>query len=846
MFIVDPPRRFVMADPMIRRLIVVLTLLATLAVPLADAWAQPTRPAAAPPTAPPAAMSAEQARLALEVLNDPAKRAALIAALQAVAKQAPAKPTKGAAPQPNDAGATQATAPPEEPKPDTKTLIPLAPDGLGAQLLVSASALMTTLGDRLRDALRAVESVPLLYGWAVVMVTSPLARAVLMDATWRVVVALVLACAALYGTHLIIRPVLSRLEQANRRRRRKNHAESEPDRQADEADTPVPTGPVDQVGTARAEAGESEPPRPYRPGGSSAVAALRLLPFLLARFVLELIPVLALLVVGHLVAASSLGGQTTSKLIILAIVDATAASAALIRSAHIVLSPDAEDLAFLDLPHHWSTYLWRWVRRLVIIGVFGYGFGEVGYLLGLSDVAYSAVQKTVGLILVVCIMAIAIRNRRVVRRWIQAPSEAKGLMASIRNHIARSWHWILVFVLAANWLAWAIGARGQAEPALRLVLQTAAILIIARIVQLAAVGLSYRLMHMAGESSSEAGGDLTARLRLYHPPLSAIITAVIYVTAFLVLLQVYGTGGLVWLLSSDLGQRFLSALLMLGITVAIAIMVWEAANLAIHRHLAKLSRDAQTARSARLRTLLPLLRSTLIVVIGVVAGMMILSEIGVNIAPLLAGAGIIGIAIGFGSQRLVQDLITGIFLLLENAMQVGDVVMVGSQAGLVESLSVRTIRLRAEDGSVHVIPFSAVTTVTNLTRDYSRAVLEIGIGYDSDYEKACEIMQEVVRDMRADPQWKSIIQEDLELYGLDQFADSGIIIKGRIKCIPFGRWSVGREFRRRVKVRFEQSGIEIPYPYRKLVISGPTPPEVLAGMAGANLPQPEPKSSAAA
>ena len=170
----------------------------------------------------------------------------------------------------------------------------------------------------------------------------------------------------------------------------------------------------------------------------------------------------------------------------------------------------------------------------------------------------------------------------------------------------------------------------------------------------------------------------------------------------------------------------------------LAVAVWEAVNAAIERHLARLTREAQAARSARLRTLLPLLRTTLSVTILIVAGMMVLSEIGVNIGPLLAGAGIVGVAIGFGSQKLVQDLITGIFLLLENAMQVGDNVTVSGLSGTVENLSVRTIRLRAGDGSVHIIPFSSVTTVTNVNRGLGNASVNVNVAAHEDTDRVCD------------------------------------------------------------------------------------------------------------
>jgi small conductance mechanosensitive channel len=240
-----------------------------------------------------------------------------------------------------------------------------------------------------------------------------------------------------------------------------------------------------------------------------------------------------------------------------------------------------------------------------------------------------------------------------------------------------------------------------------------------------------------------------------------------------------------------------------------AIVVWELVNGAIQRHLRRLERDAQANRAARLRTLLPLLRTTLIVTIAIISGLMVLSELGVNIAPLLAGAGIIGIAVGFGSQRLVQDLITGVFLLLENAMQVGDVVRVGTLVGTVESLSVRTIRLRSEDGAVHVIPFSAVTTVTNMTREFSRTVIQVVVAADENYERVVGILRGVVTEMRTEPAWNGIILDDLEVLGLQDLDNIAMSIRCRIRCTAFGRWSVGREFNRRMKVAFETENVRL-------------------------------------
>ena len=354
----------------------------------------------------------------------------------------------------------------------------------------------------------------------------------------------------------------------------------------------------------------------------------------------------------------------------------------------------------------------------------------------------------------------------------------------------------------------------------------------------ARLGVTVWLRRLRARAPDGPMHSVPARLAAYHPVFRQIARLTIDAVAVLALLQFYGLGGLTWLLTSDVGRRIASGLGTLAVTIGLAFAVWEGANIAIQMHLEGLRREAQAARLARLRTLLPLLRTTLSITIAIVAGLMVLSEIGVNIAPLLAGAGIVGVAIGFGSQKLVQDVITGVFLLLENTVQVGDVVKVGDQSGLVESLSVRTIRLRTEDGSVVVIPFSAVTTVTNMTRDFSRAVIAVNISTTEDVDRVTAAMREIVQEMRADDAWANIILDDLEVWGLDKFSESALLIKCRIMCTPFGRWPVGREFNRRMKLRFAELGIELPGTQTKLILEGPFPALPAPAAPQAVAPQP--------
>jgi moderate conductance mechanosensitive channel len=195
-----------------------------------------------------------------------------------------------------------------------------------------------------------------------------------------------------------------------------------------------------------------------------------------------------------------------------------------------------------------------------------------------------------------------------------------------------------------------------------------------------------------------------------------------------------------------------------------------------------------------------------------------LSELGVNIAPLLAGAGIVGIAIGFGSQKLVQDLITGLFLLLENAMQVGDTVTVSGLSGVVENLSIRTIRLRAGDGSVHIVPFSSVTSVTNTNRGIGNAAISVSVDYNEDVDRVGEVLKEIVAEMRKEPRFKHMIRGDLDLWGVDKLDATMVTIAGQIECTDRGRWPVQREFYRRMKKRFQETGIEIARPPSATVV----------------------------
>ncbi len=212
-------------------------------------------------------------------------------------------------------------------------------------------------------------------------------------------------------------------------------------------------------------------------------------------------------------------------------------------------------------------------------------------------------------------------------------------------------------------------------------------------------------------------------------------------------------------------------------------------------------------RQKRAQTLSQIVRAVATTVLFVLTTMFVLEEVGLNIVPLLTAAGIGGLAIGFGAQNLVRDVIAGFFLLLEDQVRVGDVVKVGDKSGLVEKLGLRVLILRDFDGSVHMIPNGAIATVTNLTKDYSYAVLHIGVSYGVEVDEAVAVLAQVGADLRGDPQFAADLLEDLQVIGIDDFADMQVKLTLRIKTVPSKQWQVSRELRRRIKKAFDEHGI---------------------------------------
>jgi small-conductance mechanosensitive channel len=311
---------------------------------------------------------------------------------------------------------------------------------------------------------------------------------------------------------------------------------------------------------------------------------------------------------------------------------------------------------------------------------------------------------------------------------------------------------------------------------------------------------------------------LQNRLNAFVPRLLKIIRFAIFLVTVLLLLEIWGVLSVLDWLASESGVTLLSSYSSAFLVLVVAFVIWLAVMSWVDLRLQERTGYIVTARE---RTLFQLFRNASTVVIIVMAALLALSEIGVDIGPLIAGAGVVGLAISFGAQTLVKDIITGAFIQIENAINEGDVVTVAGITGTVEGITVRSVRIRDLDGTTHIVPFSSVDMVSNFMRGFSYHVAVIGVAYDTDIAFAKEAMFEAFRRLK-ETEFKPSILGDLEMHGVINFGASSIDIRARIKTMPGDQWSVGRAYNEFVKLVFDERGIEIPFP--QVTYHAATPP----------------------
>lgn len=311
---------------------------------------------------------------------------------------------------------------------------------------------------------------------------------------------------------------------------------------------------------------------------------------------------------------------------------------------------------------------------------------------------------------------------------------------------------------------------------------------------------------------------LRERYRLSHERLRLLIKIQRFFGYTLLLILLFYSLTTVWNLSpgklapgfsfSNMVENYLIVMLI----VIVAANIWEFFNAAMEFQMQR----NQRLQTARAQTFIPIVRNVLMFVVVIMTLLTLMSELGIDIMPLLAGAGVLGIAVGFGAQTLVKDFLTGFTIILEDLLQIGDVVGLADRVGVVERITIRKIQLRALDGTVHTVPFSEISIVDNLTKHYAYYLMDIGVAYREDIDEVIECLQEIDAGMREEDDYREKILEPIDIMGVDRFADSAVIVRARLKTRGSDKWSVGREFNHRMKKAFDQRGIEIPFPHQTL------------------------------
>ncbi len=246
------------------------------------------------------------------------------------------------------------------------------------------------------------------------------------------------------------------------------------------------------------------------------------------------------------------------------------------------------------------------------------------------------------------------------------------------------------------------------------------------------------------------------------------------------------------------------------------------------------SRMGEGESEKRANTIISLIRKAVAVVFWLIIGLTLLNELGVQMGPLLASAGVMSLAIGFGAQNLVKDVISGFFLLLEDQVRVGDVALINGTGGLVEKVRFRSIVLRDLQGIVHVFPNGSINTLSNMTYDWSAYVMDIKVAYKEDMDHVMDVMKKVGHELKQDQKFGPLMIADLEVFGVDTFADNGVTVKARLRTKPLKQWDVGREYRRRLKLKFESENIQIPFPHMSVYFGETSKAFAITGESIAN------------
>jgi small conductance mechanosensitive channel len=498
---------------------------------------------------------------------------------------------------------------------------------------------------------------------------------------------------------------------------------------------------------------------------------------------------------------------TTDKRIVLALIEALTISG-VITWLRFVLAPESTLTLDTHQKNRLTNHLLDAALALLIYGTIGVKLLEIE---GVGISVRRMVLSLAYLLAAGLLIAVVARTRHPVRRWIrkQALNNRIPLLKHVQFGLANLWlplaigililsytHWLFTRQEHNGWLILALGGLVVASFVLRYSWH--------------AIDWSiHRLIHMVSRWDEGALG-LTRRAQRYGLIIGMLLKSLTLMLVLISLLSALRLDSFAWL-SGKTTHQLIQRLVSLSAIALIAVAIWEMVNWLLHRSI-RMAAGSEGKNNPRLQTLYRLLRTVLSLALGVLLILMVLSEMGINIAPLLAGAGVIGVAIGFGAQTLVRDLLNGISLLIEDTVQLGDLVELAGQTGTVEDLTLRSLKLRDVNGCILSIPFGSITTIKNWNRDYGHQVLEVGVTHRADLRQVIPILKQVAEEISHDPNLAEQILAPADFWGVDKIDDKLMYLKLRIKTLPMARWAVARAFYERVKLAFDAAGIEMSPP----------------------------------
>ncbi|MDJ0991981.1 MAG: mechanosensitive ion channel [Dinoroseobacter sp.] len=475
------------------------------------------------------------------------------------------------------------------------------------------------------------------------------------------------------------------------------------------------------------------------------------------------------------------------------------------------LSPRSPELRFLPIPDAGAKSL----QTFATISIVFLGYGQLVLAAAVADATSVFVGRAfssfLGIFSVLYVIVVVLVKRHDVARWLRR-NESEGTLDQTMGALAERWHMPVLLYLFVLLLIVSTNTGNVLLPLMTSTLEFLVILFVGYTAASMAQTASMRRLRLPAIVTSNLP-MLETRLNQLVPAFFTIVRIVILIAVLVFLVGSFAFFEPVRIFSTTAGSAFLSGLVGVVVVGLIAVLIYLSLASWVDYKLNPFVGEAPTPRMI---TLLTLMRNALTILLVVVAIMLSLSQLGVDIGPLLAGAGVLGLAISFGAQRMVEDIITGLFIQLENAMNVGDVVDVGGVVGTVEKLTVRSVTLRDVKGVVHMIPFSSANMISNYMRDFSYYVCDMGVAYRENIDDVKIAMYDAFEELQKDQEQARFILADLEWFGLNMFDASAIVLRARIKTAPGKQWGVGRAYNGILKRVFDERGIEIPFPHQTL------------------------------